>query len=157
MMISPRTGTTVLNNTYTVPGGAGFHVTMQRNGSLLIQDQGGRVTLRVARFGEAFEFDAVDAATKQRVVYREVLGAVTGTVDGVAVVGWGGVDAYFGTSIYMRMRRWMPAYRCVALMCAQAQHRLEKALCSTAWSVSGFCLHSWRAQPRAACPATALC
>lgn len=104
MMISPRTGTTVLNNTYPVPGGAGFHVTMQRNGSLLIQDQGGRVTLRVARFGEAFEFDAVDAATKQRVVYREVLGAVTGTVDGVAVVGWGGLDAYFGTSIYMRIQ-----------------------------------------------------
>jgi len=72
-----------------------FSACFRPNGTLELQD-GPSVSLRIVPYGVAFEFTAVDEASQEKVVYREMLGRVTGTMYGVNVQGWGGWDSYFG-------------------------------------------------------------
>lgn len=64
--------------------------------SSMVLADGPDVRLRFRPYGQAYEFNTSLLATGERVVYREVLAQVSGEMFGVAVTGWGGMDAYFG-------------------------------------------------------------
>ena len=64
--------------------------------SSMVLADGPDVRLRFRPYAQAYEFNTSLLATGERVVYREVLAQVSGEMFGVAVTGWGGMDAYFG-------------------------------------------------------------